>query len=101
MWISRVVAEATDATRHLSLGDGLVIADGAEVDLEWLASVLRNLFVGTKHECRVFVTVDDVEFEISDEIAQLMSERFRNRFNLIDPTAPPPNTTVSEVSAST
>lgn len=88
MWISRIVVNEDGVSRRFALSPGTSPVDESPTDTERITSILRNLFLGIKHQCQLFATIDGIEFEISSEMALLMGERFRGRFSVIDVASP-------------
>lgn len=89
MRISRVIVEAgTPNARTFEFGSNLSVLTESPADAERLLAVFRNLYLGIKRSCQIFVTIDGIEFEITSEMALLAGQRFDGRFSVLDLALP-------------
>ncbi len=88
MRFSRVLVEPTEASRCVQFDPDVAVVDASAADTERIASVFRDLFLGVEPDGRVFATIDNVEFEIIDEMVPLIGSRLGGRVRVIDPTIP-------------
>lgn len=91
MKISRVVVESgSDGVRTFAFGPGLTVLSESPADAERLLAVFRNLYLGIKRGCQIFATIDDVEFEVTNDMVPLMGQRMAGQFGVIDLALPQP-----------
>lgn len=91
MRITRVVVESgTAPPRVFALDPNVAIVFESPTDAERLLTVFRNLYLGIKRNCQIFASIDEVEFEVTNDMIPLIGQRLGQRFGLVDLALPPP-----------
>ncbi len=68
------IARDDGTTLHVRFGPGLNVVDRTADDLSLIADALRTLFGGSVEFGRAFISVEDIEIEVTDEMAHLLPE---------------------------
>lgn len=90
MRISRIEVESGSSGTHTFVLDPrATTVDEPPTDTERLLSVFRNLYLGIKRRCRIFAAIDDVEFEVTDDMVSLIGQRLAGEFRVLDLALPP------------
>lgn len=94
MRLSRVIVESGTAdSRTFEFGANFSVIVESPADAERLVAVFRNLYLGSKRGCQIFATIDDVEFEITNDMVPLVGQRLAGEFGVLDLALPPAITT--------
>ncbi len=88
MRFSRVLIETAEVGHCVEFDSDVAVVNASPAQVDGIAAAFRNLFLGIKRDCRVFAAIDNVEFEIVDEMVPLIGSRLGGRVKLIDPTIP-------------
>ncbi len=90
MKFSRVVIGSNGSQLSYSFDPDVAVVDGDAEESGQIASVLESLFLGVTAECRIFATIDGIEFEIREEMVPLIGDRLGGEFGTLDLAAAPP-----------
>ncbi len=75
MRLTQLDIERPDATTmHVDFTPGLNVIDGSAADLALIGDALRSLFAGSLAFGRAFISVEDIEIEVTEEMAHLLPQ---------------------------
>ena len=84
-----IVASGTTAAQTFVCDPELAIIAESPEEADRLVTVFRNLFLGVKRGSQVFATIDDIEFEMTNDMMPLVGQRLARQFDVVDLALPP------------